>query len=103
MSRVKLRHQLSRILCEQAALSLGETADIGSLVQRPSRELGAEHLSVAACAQYDDSSAVEDDMKLPKNSAATAGSLTYKPSGLCNLHNREQLFSFHPSARARLG
>jgi len=103
MSRVKLRHQLSRILCEQGAFPLGKAAHTGCPPQRPSRDLGAEHLSIAACTQDDESSAVEDNMELPKDSAATAWSLTGKPSGLCNLHNREQLSSFHLPARSGLG
>ena len=95
---LQLGHQLGRILREQAALPFGETTDNRRPFQRPHGDFGAQHLPIAACAEDDDSSAVRDHVELPKRTAATAGGLTCKPSGLCDLHDREELSSFHSPA-----
>lgn len=98
MSLFELRDQPSRILSEQAALPLGQTAHKGRPMQRPSRAPRAEHLLIAACAQDQESPTVQDHMELSKYRATTAWSLTGEPSGVRNLHNCEQLCVFHVRA-----
>jgi hypothetical protein len=93
--RFDLGDQLGRILREQTALPVGETTHERRPVHGPNWSFAAPHLLKAACAENDDLSIEKHQVQLPICASTTAGRLTGKAPGLCDLHDHEELSVFH--------